>query len=137
MKTLAAALIALFVVAGNTPAAEIDSTRYAAVAFSVKTGKWGYGYDHPSRFSAERAALRNCPAADAEVVTWTQFGWIVLLIAEDGSYGCGEVHGAGANSRDANAKALAQLRKHTKSPVKTYVRVCSGDIAPVVQHFKD
>ena len=137
MKTLAAALIALFVVAGDVSAQAVDSSRYAAVAFSKKTGKYGYGYDHPSRFSAERAALRNCPEADAKVLTWTRFGYIVLLIAADGSPGFGQVNGAGANSRDAYEEALANLRKNTKSPIKTYVRVCSGDVAPVVKTFAE
>ena len=131
MKTLVAIL---FVACAAAPvqAQAIDSSRYAAVAYSIKTGSYGYGWDCGSRFSAERTALANCRGADAQVLTWTRFGYIVLLIAEDGAYGVGEVHGAGVSSAQAYDRALAQLRKVTRSRVKTAVRVCSGDVPPKV-----
>lgn len=134
MKTLHAfaVVVALAAFGGTASAQAIDSSRYAAVAYSMKTGKFGYGYDQPSRIAAERRALAECAADDAEVVTWTRFGYIVLLIAEGNAYGVGEVHGAGASAADAYERALAQLRKHTKKKITTAVRVCSGNVPPKV-----
>jgi hypothetical protein len=134
MKALHAAAVcfAFALFAGPASAQAIDSTRYAAVAYSQKTGNYGYGYDQPSRAAAERRALAECKGDDAEIVTWTQFGYIVLLIAEDNAYGVGEVHGAGVSSADAYRRALAQLRKHTAKKISTVVIVCSGDVAPRV-----
>jgi hypothetical protein len=131
MKTLCTVLFAL-ILAAPCQAQTIDSSRYAAVAYSMKTKKYGYAWDCGSRFRAESTALANCRAADAEIITWTKFGYIVLLIAEDGAYGAGEVNGAGVSSAMAYDRALAQLRKHTKSKVKTAIRVCSGDVHPKV-----
>ena len=131
MKT-AITVLFLALLAAPVQAQSIDPSRYAAVAYSLKTGSYGYAWDHSSRFSAERTALANCRGSDAKVLTWTRFGYIVLLIAEDGAYGVGEVHGAGVSSAQAYDRAFAHLRKHTKSRIKTAVRVCSGDVPPRV-----
>jgi serine/threonine-protein kinase len=132
MKALASSLSALLLMTAPAAAQTIDGTRYAAIAFSPKTGKWGFGYNHPSRASAERAALNKCPASDARVLTWARMGWIVLVIAEDGAHGYAQVHGEGASLSAAMSKALAHLRKHSSSKVKTIVRVCSGGVEPSI-----
>lgn len=110
----------------------IDSNSYAAIAFSPKTGKYGYAWNHSTRAGAEKAALSECKADDAKVVTWVKFGWAVLVIGEDNAYGYDEVHGDGANSKDAYESALKELRKHSEAKVKTIIIVCSGDVKPKV-----
>jgi hypothetical protein len=108
----------------------INPTRYAAVAYSEKTGNFGCGYNFSSRFAAEREAISQCNADDAKVLTWVQFGWIALVIAEDGAYGYDEVFGHGVTKGAAVDKAMRQLRKHTTAKVKTIFIVCSGDVSP-------
>jgi len=136
------ALITTFMLAGLTlcffpapaPAddVKIDPDTYAAIAFSPKTGKYGYAWNYSTRAAAEKAALSECKADDAKVVTWVQFGWAVLVIAEDNAYGYDEVHGDGANSKDAYDSALKELRKNSDAKVKTIIIVCSGDVKPKV-----
>lgn len=41
-------------------AASADS--FGAIAFSERTGKFGYSFDHPSRASAENRAMAECNA---------------------------------------------------------------------------
>lgn len=113
-------------------ATEIDFDRFAAVAFSPSTGEYGYGWDCPSRWTAETAALRNCPAADAKVVGWVKGGWLVLAIGHDNSYGVGWEFGNGAVNTDAARRAIARL-KESGQTAKTLVYLCSGDIDPVIK----
>src|SRR5438552_1120659 len=90
MKTLRApiVLLALAAAAVFTPSApardviEINPDRYGAIAFSPSTGKYGYSYDCGSRAQAERIALSYCKESDARPLTWVQFGWAVLVIAD-------------------------------------------------------
>jgi hypothetical protein len=110
----------------------IDSNTYAAIAFSQKTGKYGYAWNYRSLGAAQRAALSRCPEADAEVVAWVNFGWAVLVISEDGASGYATSYGEGSTSGDAYRLALREMRKHSDAPVKTILIVCSGDVQPRV-----
>src|SRR5262245_3721544 len=71
MKSFVATLVlsALALVFFPTPVAaedvEVDSSRYGAIAYSLKTGKFGYAWNYGSRHSAETAALSECPESDA------------------------------------------------------------------------
>jgi hypothetical protein len=138
MKKIVATLVlsALALTLSPSPAGAdevtIDSDTYAAIAFSPKTGQYGYAWNYRSLPAAKRAALARCPEADAEVVAWVNFGWAVLVIAEDGSYAHATTYGRGATDRDAYRKALGQLRKVTNSRVQTVLVVCSGNVTPKV-----
>jgi hypothetical protein len=139
MKTLIAGFVlsalSLALVAAPVAKADdlkIDPDKYGAVAYSVKTGKYGYGYNYGTRAQAERAALSEVKADDAKVLTWVQYGWIVLVIADDGAYGYDEVHGDGVSDKDAVAKATKELRKHSQAKIVTTVIVCSGDVKPKI-----
>jgi hypothetical protein len=109
---------------------KIDPGRYAAIAFSPKTRNYGLAWNRPGRASAEKAALAACDADDAQVLTWVQFGWAALVIAEDGAYGFAEVHGPGATEGAAEQEATERVRTRTVAKVKTVVIVCSGDADP-------
>lgn len=142
MKTVVAAIVlsALTIVSFPAPVAadvvRINSNTYAAVAYSLKTGKYGYAWNHSSRSAADKAALANCPEPDAKIVGWAKFGWAVLVIAEDNAYGCAATFNDGASSSDAYKKAVKELRKHSRAKVKTIVIVCSGDVEPKVIKVK-
>jgi Domain of unknown function (DUF4189) len=139
MKTICSLLVvsalavtSLFTSAARVRADEIDADRYGAIAYSVSTGKYGYAYNWGSRGAAERFALSQCEAADAKIVNWVQFGWAVLVIADDNAYGTDTNFGNGATSGPAYDGALAELRKHSDAKVKTILIICSGDIKPRV-----
>jgi hypothetical protein len=111
---------------------KIDPDRYGALAFSPKTGKYGYSWNQPNQTTAEKTALAECKADDAKLLTWVKFGWAVLVIAEDNAYGFDEVHGDGVNSKTAYENALKKLREHSDAKVKTTITICSGDVQPKV-----
>lgn len=116
-------------------AVDIDFDKYAAVAYSPSTGKFGYAWNWHTRSKAEAVALSNCKAADAKVVGWVKAGWLVLVVADDNAYGIGTTFGLGASNTDAMSEALADCAKHTKSTTspKIKVVVCSGNFAPDVR----
>jgi serine/threonine-protein kinase len=84
--------------------------RYAAIAYSPSTGKYGYSYSYGSRCVAERAALDRCRTADASVVVWTRNAWCVLALGDD----VGEYGWAWSTSLScAKSRALAECRNRT------------------------
>jgi hypothetical protein len=108
-----------------------DSSRYGALAYSPKTGKYGYAWDQLTRTAAEELARAECKANDAKVLAWVRTGWAALVIAEDKSYGYDEVNGDGANSEAAYQKALKKLRNYSNAKVKTII-IVSGNVRPKV-----
>ena len=141
MKTLRNALVlSVLTLAGLTVPAPharadvtIDFDTYAAVAYSPATGKYGYAWNHRSRYLAERAALSKCPAADARVVGWVKGGWLVLAVGDNNAYGTGWEYGVGATNVDAYKRALRQCLARANKVV-TVVVLCSGNVAPRVLH---
>ncbi len=107
------------------------SGRYAAVAYSVSTGKCGYAWNHTSRRAAESAALSEVDAADAKIVGWVSNGWLVLVVGGDNSYGVGWRFGSGARLNTATQRALDECMKHT-GKIRKIIRLGSGDFAPQV-----
>jgi Domain of unknown function (DUF4189) len=91
----------------------IGST-FGAIAYSRKTGKWGYSYGAHNQEDAERVALSHCPAPDAKVVMRANGGRIALAA---GPRGWGAASGT---SRPAvEQRALAMGQKH--GPVQIVV----------------
>jgi hypothetical protein len=89
-----------------TPAPAGD--RYAAIAYSAATGKYGYSYGWSSRASAERDALARCKAADARVLTWTRNSYCALAKGKNGAYAAAW----GLTLNQAKAKALRECGKY-------------------------
>jgi hypothetical protein len=87
MKWIRCAACAVVLLAGTADSAWAYA--YGAIAYSPSTGKYGYSYNCYSEGEAERIALRNCRAADAEVEVWVENGWAALAVGDDGSYGYG------------------------------------------------
>jgi hypothetical protein len=84
--------------------------RYAAIAYSPSTGKYGYSHGYGSRCSAERAALSHCPREDARIVAWSRNAWCVLALGDDvGEYGWAWATSSGC----ARSRALEECRKRT------------------------
>ncbi|HYV38363.1 MAG TPA: DUF4189 domain-containing protein [Gemmataceae bacterium] len=138
MKALVAAALLLAATVAFCPMPvsaqnyRIDPNRCGAIAYSPKTGHYGYAWNQPGRFAAENIALKECGERDAKVLTWVRFGWAVLVIAEDKAYGFHEVHGDNASSKAAFDGALKHLRQSSNARVTTIITICSGDVRPTV-----
>lgn len=104
---------------------------YAAVAYSEKTGTWGYANGRPSRFIAETLAKRYCKAKDAEAVVWVHNGWCALALGDDGAWGIGWSSGKGATNTEAKKQALANCHEFGKN-ARVVLCVCSLDRKPEI-----
>ena len=85
-------------------------TKYAAIAYSPETGKYGYSNGWLSFTNAKRVALSHCKAKDAKIVTWVGNGWCALAIGDDrAAYG----FGYGETAQEAKTIALREAGKRT------------------------
>lgn len=97
----AAVLIAVVVGVLAAAAAQADD-RYAAIAFSQSTGRWGYAWGKSSRESAENAAVRNARADDARPICHARNWWCALATGDKrGAYGYGYASSRGEAIRIA------------------------------------
>jgi hypothetical protein len=62
---------------------------YAAIAFSQRSGNYGYSNDYGTRRSAEREALERCGGDDCTVVLWFRNACGALATGDDNGYGTG------------------------------------------------
>ena len=69
-------------------ALEAAPDRYAALAFSKSTGRWGYGNGYATKEAAINRALLECGRRDA-VTKWAKNAWIALAVSDrkPGGYG--------------------------------------------------
>ena len=88
---------------------------YAAIAYSEKTGKYGYSFQQPARSTAETVALRNCKADDAKIVTWARNGFCALAVGDGTAWGIGYSYGDGATNTSAKERALAECQTRGKN----------------------
>jgi len=109
----------------------VSGDTYAAIAYSEKTGKWGYGYNYSTRRGAEAEALRKCTADDAKIVTWVHNGFCALAVGEKVAWGIGYTYGDGASSRTAKLTAINECKKRS-STAKLLLCICSYDVTPEV-----
>jgi len=66
--------------------------RYAAVAFSPSTSRWGYGNGYFTRAEATACAVVECGQSDA-VTSWCKNAWIALAISDRSPGGYTDGHG--------------------------------------------
>ena len=86
-----AGLLILFaLVLGVAPALQAAGDRYAAVAYSPTTNRWGFGNNFATKGEAIARALSECGRADAQT-SWCKNAWIALAISDrrPGGYGSG------------------------------------------------
>ena len=79
-----ARLFALTFAIAAVPAAASGMT-YNSISVSPRTGAWGYAYDQPSQYAADRVAMGNCRArsnrpGDCRVVMRTHGAYCGALV---------------------------------------------------------
>jgi hypothetical protein len=87
-----------------------DKTDYwAAIAYSLSTGKFGSSCKWMSRDNASRQARENCNAKDAECVVLCCNGWCSIALGDNKRYGIGW----GASREVAEKYALSACKERT------------------------
>ena len=102
-------LLFLFaLVLGFMPALQAqDNDKYAAIAYSPNTDKWGYGCNYSTKDEAIARALQECGAPDART-NWCKNAWISLAVSKKSKGGWGSAWG---NTREeAQAKSRKECR---------------------------
>src|SRR3954469_995205 len=108
MKNLsrAASLILFALVLGLAPALQAGSAeRFAAIAYSPETNRWGWGNNYATKEEAIARALSECGRSDART-NWCRNAWIALAISDQKPGGWGSAWGATPEA----AKKAARLQ---------------------------
>ena len=107
----------------------IDPDRFAAIAYSPSTGKYGYSYNYRSRSAAETAALGHLSQPDARIVCWVKAGFCALAKGDDNSeWGAGWSYGKGARTEDAKEAAVEDCEKKTTHPYLALLLLSDGQL---------
>jgi len=111
MKNLSrAVLLVLFaLVLAMSSASQAGPDRYAAIAYSQSSGRWGFGDNYATKEEAIARALSECGYRDAHT-SWCRNEWIALAISDRSPGGWGEGWGktAEAARREARRQCLAR-----------------------------
>ena len=108
----AVSVAALLVISSPQAQAGFCQHRFAAIAYSACTGRYGYTSGRTCMADAKSEAIANCGARDARVVACVENGWVALARAPIGS-----AYGYGWSTRSlADAEAIA-------------LRACPGYVA--------
>ncbi|HVS34024.1 MAG TPA: DUF4189 domain-containing protein [Gemmataceae bacterium] len=102
--------------------ARTDDT-YTAIAYSEKTGRYGYSHDYSSSDEAKQRALAECKADDAKVLVCVGNGWCALALSDGSEYG----FAYGGSESIARRIALQECRDRGGKNAHIVVSVYSGD----------
>ncbi|HEY2139643.1 MAG TPA: DUF4189 domain-containing protein [Chthoniobacterales bacterium] len=103
-------LLILFALAlALAPSLQAAGDRYAAIAFSPRTLRWGYGANYATKGEAIARARRECGQSDART-NWCKNAWIALAVSDQSQGGWGSAWGetAQAARRAATRECLAR-----------------------------
>ena len=83
--------------------------RFAAIAYSPSTGRWGYGNNYPTKAAAIARAVRECGRRDAKTF-WCRNAWGALALSDSapGGYGWSWATTAAAARRGALRECRAR-----------------------------
>ncbi|MEO8382028.1 MAG: DUF4189 domain-containing protein [Acidobacteriota bacterium] len=115
-----AAALLLFTTAG---VAQDGEDQYGAIAYSLRTHRYGYSTSERSRGSAERNALRSCRADDCQIKVWFRNNCAALAT---GNRGSATGWGYDKNPRRAHQRALSECGKYAND-CRVIVAACSSD----------
>ena len=100
-----------------------DSDKFAAIAYSPKTGKWGYGCNYPTKAEAIARAKSECGAKDART-NWCKNAWISLAISDDSRGGWGSAWGETREEAQAAARKECLARNPDARVLVTVSATC-------------
>src|SRR2546423_14752035 len=126
MKNLSRSILVvlLAVVLGIGPSLQAQSSElYAAVAYSPKTGRWGYGCNYTTKAEAIARAKSECGAKDART-NWCKNAWIALAISDDSKGGWGSAWGETREAAQAAARKECLARNPDARVIATVSANC-------------
>lgn len=81
--------------------------KWGAIAYSTSTGRYGIAYDYGTQAQAINSAVERCRVGDCKAVVWFKNSCGAFAQGNN-AYGWG----LGGARAEAEAKALAECRKH-------------------------
>jgi len=96
--------------------------RYGAIAYSPRTGHYGYADNARSRGGAERLALENCEGRDCKVQVWFYNSCGALATGEGGRI-FGWAHDT--SLREAKESAVEQCRSRGGRRCRVVISACT------------
>jgi uncharacterized protein DUF4189 len=100
-----------------------DDDKYAAIAYSPKTGKWGYGCNYPTKAEAIARAKEECGAKDART-NWCKNAWISLALSDQSKGGWGSAWGETRDAAQAASRKECLARNPDARIVVTVSATC-------------
>lgn len=95
---------------------------YGAIAYSVKTGRFGYSYGYAEAEVAKQVALQNCEARDATILCCSSNCWMALARSKSSkAYGWGFEN----SWKDATDRAILECDKYS---VDSEIVICFSTI---------
>lgn len=88
-----------------------DNDNWAAIAYSFKTGRYGYSFNYATEEEARRQAIKHCAAEDAEVLAVVGNGCAALAVGDNNGWGVGLMR----TREEAEKRALKECEKRTKN----------------------
>lgn len=108
LRRVALLLTLIFTLGASARAGE---DRYAAIAFSPSTGKYGTARGFSSKSEAIEEAQLRCGRKDA-IVRWCKNAWLVLARSERTRTGYGYGFAWNRNAREARIEATDNCLEH-------------------------
>ncbi|MFN2622361.1 MAG: DUF4189 domain-containing protein [Chthoniobacterales bacterium] len=99
-----------------------DGDKFAAIAYSPKTGKWGYGCNYSTKAEAIARAKSECGSKDART-NWCKNAWISLALSDNSPGGWGSAWG----STREEAQAASRKECLARNPDARIVVTVSAD----------
>lgn len=111
---------ALATLLGTSAFARAD--RYGAIAYSRRTGHYGYADNAGSREAAERRALERCERRDCKVEVWFRNSCGALATGEDG-----QIYGWAHDTslREAKESAVEHCRHEGGRRCRVLISACT------------
>lgn len=117
------AAVAAFTLFATTAGVAQDYDQYGAIAYSLRTHRYGYSTGESSRDDAEQSALSYCKVADCRIQVWFRNSCAAFATGNEGS-----VTGWGydTNPRKARQRALNECKKRA-TDCRVLIAACSSD----------
>jgi len=118
-------LLVLFALAlGIAPTLHAQSDDiYAAIAYSPKTDRWGYGCNYHTKAEAIARAKSECGSKDAQT-NWCKNAWISLALSDRSKGGWGSAWGTTREEAEAAARRECLARNPDARVVITVAANC-------------